>query len=137
MSVLTVIFTLIATVGHDQLPIVMQGGDYLLLVKKGISQAVWVLTLVAMLLPWRREQRVMDLWLILVMWIWLFDIALSRRRRIEPFRSRLLRWAAMHPHASVHNRCCSITRLHLANTRMMPSEIRGPRCNGEGAEPLL
>jgi hypothetical protein len=77
VSVLTVIFTLIPTVGHDQLPIVMQGGDYLLLAKKGISPAVWALTLVAMLLPWRREQRVMDLWLILVMWIWLFDIALS------------------------------------------------------------
>lgn len=77
VAVLTVIFVLIATVWHDWLPIVMQGGDYSLLVKKGISPAVWVLTLVAMLLLWRREQRVMDLWLMLVMWIWLFDIALS------------------------------------------------------------
>jgi len=26
---------------------------------------------------WQREQRVVDLWLMLVMWIWLFDIALA------------------------------------------------------------
>ncbi|MBR0861642.1 hypothetical protein ACVIWV_006900 [Bradyrhizobium diazoefficiens] len=77
VAVLTTVFVMIATVGHDLLPIVMQGGDYSLLVTKGISPTVWVLTLIAMLLLWRREQRVMDLWLMLVMWIWLFDIALS------------------------------------------------------------
>jgi hypothetical protein len=26
---------------------------------------------------WQRNQRGMDLWLMLVMWVWLFDIALS------------------------------------------------------------
>ncbi|WP_271566079.1 MASE4 domain-containing protein [Bradyrhizobium sp. CCBAU 11386] len=77
VAVLTLAFVLIATVGHDLLPIVMQGGDYSLLVTKGISPTVWGLTFIAMLLLWRREQRVMDLWLMLVMWIWLLDIALS------------------------------------------------------------
>jgi hypothetical protein len=38
---------------------------------------VWVLTLVAMAALWQRKQRVVDLWLMLVMWIWLFDIALA------------------------------------------------------------
>ncbi|HEY6024891.1 MAG TPA: MASE4 domain-containing protein [Pseudolabrys sp.] len=69
--------TLAATWGHDALPVVMQGGDYSLLVSKGISPAVWVLTLVAMLMLWQRPQRLVDLWLMLVMWIWLFDIALA------------------------------------------------------------
>lgn len=77
VAILTVAFVLIATVGHALLPVVMQGGDYSLLVTKGVSPTVWVLTFIAMLLLWRREQRVMDLWLMLVMWIWLFDIALS------------------------------------------------------------
>jgi hypothetical protein len=77
VAALTIILVLMATWGHDFLPVVMRGGDYSLLVKTGISPAVWALTLLAMVLLWRREQRVMDLWLMLVMWIWLFDIALS------------------------------------------------------------
>jgi hypothetical protein len=69
--------TLAATKGHDALPVVMQGGDYSLLVSKGISPAVWILTFVAMLMLWQKPQRLVDLWLMLVMWIWLFDIGLS------------------------------------------------------------
>jgi membrane-associated sensor protein len=69
--------TLTVTRGHDALPVVMQGGDYSLLVSKGISPAVWILTFVAMLMLWQRPQRLVDLWLMLVMWIWLFDIALA------------------------------------------------------------
>ena len=52
-------------------------GRLFLLVKKGVSPAVWLLTLTAMVLLWQRPQRVVDLWLMLVMWIWLFDIALA------------------------------------------------------------
>jgi hypothetical protein len=77
VSALTIVLVLIATWGHDLLPVVMRGSDYSLLVKTGISPSVWMLTLLSMVLLWRREQRVMDLWLMLVMWIWLFDIALS------------------------------------------------------------
>ena len=75
--VLTIVLTLFATWRHDWLPIVMQGGDYSLLVRKGISPAVWGLTLLAMVALRRREQRVVDLWLMLVMGIWLLDIALA------------------------------------------------------------
>lgn len=74
---LVIALTLAATWGHDALPVVMQGSDYTLLVTKGISPAVWVLTLIAMLTLRRKEQRTIDLWLMLVMWIWLFDIGLS------------------------------------------------------------
>jgi hypothetical protein len=76
-AALAAAFTALATWQHDLLPVVMQGGDYSLLVSKGISPAVWVLTGLAMLSLWERPQRTIDLWLILVMWIWLFDIALS------------------------------------------------------------
>jgi hypothetical protein len=77
VGLLTVAFALLATWGHDALPIVMHGGDYSLLVSKGVSPAVWLLTLIAMVALWERKQRALDLWLMLVMWIWLFDIALS------------------------------------------------------------
>jgi len=77
VATLAFALTLLATWGHDFLPVVMQGSDYSLLVKKGISPAVWALTLLAMVALWNREWRALDLWLILVMWIWLFDIALS------------------------------------------------------------
>ena len=69
--------TLAATWGHDALPVVMQGSDYSLLVSKGVSPAVWILTFVAMVMLWQKPQRLVDLWLMLVMWIWLFDIALA------------------------------------------------------------
>jgi len=77
VAALVVAITLLTTVGHDWLPVVIHAGDYSMLVSKGISPVVWLLTLAAMLSLWRREQRVVDLWLMLVMWIWLFDIALA------------------------------------------------------------
>lgn len=67
----------LATWQHDLLPIVMNGGDYSLLVSKGISPAFWLITLLGMISFWSRPLRAIDLWLILVMWILLFDIALS------------------------------------------------------------
>jgi hypothetical protein len=36
-----------------------------------------MLTLVAIAMLWDRPLRVVDLWLMLVMWVWLFDIGLS------------------------------------------------------------
>lgn len=77
VAVLTLVLTSLATWQHDLLPVVMQGRDYSMLVSKGISPAVWLLTMIAMLMLWQRPQRVVDLWLMLVMWIWLFDIGLA------------------------------------------------------------
>lgn len=69
--------TLLTTWGHDWLPAIMDGSNYSMAVTKGVSPAVWALTLVAMLALLRPNPRVMDLWLMVVMWIWLFDIALA------------------------------------------------------------
>jgi hypothetical protein len=77
VSALVIALTLVTTVGHDRLPVMIRGADYSLAVAKGITPAVWALTLLAMVLLWQRRQRVLDLWLMLVMWIWLLDIALS------------------------------------------------------------
>ncbi|MGZ5795175.1 MAG: MASE4 domain-containing protein [Croceibacterium sp.] len=67
----------LATAGHDLLPVVMDGNNYSQLVTKGVSPAVWALTLIAMATLWHRPQRVLDLWLMVVMGIWLLDIGLA------------------------------------------------------------
>lgn len=77
VAALAAALSLIAVSGHDLLPVLIRGGDYSLAVTKGITPAVWALTLLALISLWRRQPRVIDLWLMLVMWIWLFDIALS------------------------------------------------------------
>ena len=77
VAVLAIALTALTTAGHDLLPVVMQNNDYSLLVTKGVSPAVWALTLIALVMLWHPPQRVVDLWLMLVMWIWLFDIGLS------------------------------------------------------------
>ena len=70
--------TLLATAGMDLLPIILQGGDYSLLVSKGISPTIWMLSLVALVALWRlRQTTVLDLWLMVAMCAWLFDVALS------------------------------------------------------------
>jgi two-component system sensor histidine kinase/response regulator len=72
------ICTLLTTAGHDFLPIVMRGGDYSLIITKGISPTTWTLSLVALIAVWRlRPPTVLDLWLMVVMSAWLFDVALS------------------------------------------------------------
>ena len=68
---------LLATASHDTLPAIMSGNNTtpaLLLV----VSIVWALTLLALLfLSRRRPYSVLDLWLMVVMVAWLFDIALS------------------------------------------------------------
>jgi PAS domain S-box-containing protein len=71
-------FTVLATSGMDILPIIMRGNDYSLLVTTGVAPVIWTLSLIALLALWRRRQRtVLDLWLMVVMCAWLFDVALS------------------------------------------------------------
>lgn len=74
---LAIALAMLATVGHDLMPVVMEGGNYSLLVTKGISPAVWALTLIAMAMLWHRQLYEVDLWLMVVMWIWLLDIGLA------------------------------------------------------------
>lgn len=77
VAVLATALAALATVGHDLLPVVMRGNDYSLMVTKGVSPAVWVLTLLALAALRQSSHRAVDLWLMLVMWIWLFDIGLA------------------------------------------------------------
>ena len=78
-TVLTAVvaFTALATTGHDALPPIMNGNSYTPTLIFVVS-SVWGCSLLALaILSWRRPHTVLDLWLIVVMCAWLFDIALA------------------------------------------------------------
>ncbi|UTH73267.1 response regulator [Chromobacterium sp. IIBBL 290-4] len=69
--------TALTTAGHESLPTIMQGNHYTPLMF-GVVSSVWgcsMLALVALLL--KRPRTVLDLWLMVVMLAWIYDIALS------------------------------------------------------------
>jgi len=69
--------TLLATAGHAVLPAIMTGNSYTPAMIFVVS-AVWACSLIALLvLSWRKRHAVLDLWLMVVMCAWLFDIALA------------------------------------------------------------
>ena len=69
--------TLLATAGHEFLPAILEG-NRITAPGQIILSSGWVLTFLALaVLWWRRPHTVLDLWLMVVMCAWLFDIALS------------------------------------------------------------
>jgi signal transduction histidine kinase len=69
--------TLLTTTGQAVLPAIMQGSRYTSAMI-GVVSGVWVLSIVALVFLWRRRAHtVLDLWLMVVMCAWIFDIALS------------------------------------------------------------
>src|SRR6185312_4091187 len=78
VAALTGGLTLLTTSGYDLLTVIIVNGDYSLLVTKGVSPALWLLSLLALIVIWRkREHSVLDLWVGVVLCAWLLDIALS------------------------------------------------------------
>jgi signal transduction histidine kinase len=73
----TVAFVALATVGHDLLPPIMRGS----VTRSSITVVVgivWGLNLLALAALWRKPARsILDLWVMLVLVVWVFDIALS------------------------------------------------------------
>jgi len=69
--------TLVTTAGHDALPAIMQG-DLDAPAKVIVATVSWALCLIALPFLWRRRPHsVLDLWLMVVMCVWIFDIALA------------------------------------------------------------
>ena len=64
--------------GNDLLPVLMHGNRDAP-TKVVIATASWMVSLVAIPVLWRRRQptTVLDLWLMVVLWVWVFDIALA------------------------------------------------------------
>jgi signal transduction histidine kinase len=77
-TIIVVAITGLTTRGHDWLPVVIQGTDYTLAIKKGISPFICIMTLVAIAMLWpRRNRSVLDLWLLVVLCAWICDVMLS------------------------------------------------------------
>ncbi len=68
---------LLATAGQDALPVIMHG-NVDAPAKLPVAVVTWSFCLVALFMLWRQEQgTVLDLWLMVVMCVWIFDIALA------------------------------------------------------------
>ena len=73
----TCALTLLATTAHASLPEIMQGNQYTPAMKIVVG-SVWAFSVVALAALWLRSRHsVLDLWLMVVMCAWIFDIALS------------------------------------------------------------
>lgn len=69
--------TWLATAGQTALPAIMRGAHYTPAMLAVVS-SVWVLNLAALAVLWlRRPHSALDIWLIVVLCAWVFDIALS------------------------------------------------------------
>jgi PAS domain S-box-containing protein len=72
-----ILLAFIATAGSAALPPIMAGNNYTPVMLLVVS-TVWALSLAALLaLWWRRPHSVLDIWLMVVMLSWLFDIGLA------------------------------------------------------------
>ena len=70
-------FTLLATAGQASLPAIMAGNHYAPAMSIVVT-TTWILSLLALGALWsRRPHTVLDLWLMVVMSSWVFDVALS------------------------------------------------------------
>ena len=68
---------LFTTSGHDALPAIMQGNRDAP-AKVYVATASWLLSIAALPVLWRRRPlSLLDLWLMVVMCVWVFDIALA------------------------------------------------------------
>ena len=78
-------FTALVTAGHDFLPILLKDGHYTP-VMLGVVSTVWCLSLAALAALWfRKPHSVLDIWLMVVLWAWLFDIAMSAILNVARF----------------------------------------------------
>lgn len=69
--------TLVATLGHDYLPTLLTDQGYAR-ATLGVASTVWLLNAVVLLVMWlRRPHSVLDVWLMVVLCAWLFDVASS------------------------------------------------------------
>ena len=71
-------FAWIVTGMHDILPTLLESQGHYTPTMIGVVLTVWCLSLAALLVLWfRRPHSVIDIWLLVVLCAWLFDIALS------------------------------------------------------------
>ena len=76
-SGLALVFAALATGSHGLLPAIMEGNKYTSAMIVVVS-TVWILSVLALTALWlRRPHTLLDLWLMVVMCAWIFDVGLS------------------------------------------------------------
>jgi PAS domain S-box-containing protein len=79
------LFTWVVTAQHDHLPVLLSGGHYTPVMLWAVSM-VWCLSLAALVALWiHKPHSVLDVWLMVVMCAWMFDIALSSVLNVARF----------------------------------------------------
>ena len=74
----TLASVVVTTRFQASLPVVLQGHSYARVVALGVSPAIVLLTLIALVaIALRRRGTVLDLWIMVVLWVWLCDATLS------------------------------------------------------------
>jgi PAS domain S-box-containing protein len=85
VGVVIAAFTWVVTSQSDRLPVLLSGGHYTPIML-GMVSAVWCFSFAALAVLWlRRPHFVLDVWLMVVMSAWLFDIALSATLNVARF----------------------------------------------------
>ncbi len=85
VGVVMAALTWIVTAEHHLLPTLLSEGHYTRIMI-GVVSGVWMLSLAALLVLWsRRPLLVIDVWLIVVLCAWLFDIALAAILNVARF----------------------------------------------------
>jgi len=70
-------FMLLTTAGHDLLPVIMKGNSDAS-AKVVVASLTWLLSVAALPIMWRRRPHtVLDLWLMVAVFVWIFDSALA------------------------------------------------------------
>jgi PAS domain S-box-containing protein len=72
-----VLFTGLTTLGQEMLPPIMAGNGYTPFQPVAMSAVLALSALALLVLWWRRPHTILDLWMMVVMTAWVFDIGLS------------------------------------------------------------
>jgi PAS domain S-box-containing protein len=74
---LAIVFTMLTTAGHALLPEILRDGHYTPIFMVVVS-TVWILSALALVALWKqRPHSTLDIWLMVVMCAWIFDVGLS------------------------------------------------------------
>jgi signal transduction histidine kinase len=77
-AALAALLTLAATVGQDLLPVVVQSGNFTIMITKGISPTLLAMIIAPLIvLAGKKPLAVLDIWILVVLFAWVFDVALS------------------------------------------------------------
>ncbi|HUI99631.1 MAG TPA: ATP-binding protein [Usitatibacter sp.] len=77
VSAAVLLLVLLATAGAGRLPAIMSGNGYSASMLATVA-TVWLSSIAGLFFLWRRRPHsVLDLWLMVILWAWIFDIALS------------------------------------------------------------